>query len=67
MDEVLEKISQADSEELGKILQAVRVRYKILFPNWETVYIALPKDNLNVREKLLELTFDDLRKHRDSV
>ena len=39
MDEVLEKISQADSEELGKILQAVRVRYKILFPNWETVYI----------------------------
>ena len=48
-------ISQADDSQLNAITDALSARYKALFPNWEVVYLALPRHDAERREKLWEL------------
>lgn len=59
----IEEILRADSEALNKISNAVEERYRRLFPDQEVVYLTLPRNNLEEREKQLVLAVEFLRKH----
>ena len=55
LSEVLTFISQADDGQLNDISHALSARYKILFPDWEVAYLALPLHDPQRRAELLEL------------
>ena len=44
MQQIIEKIEQADDFEIQKIMETVERRYALLFPDWEVVYIAVHKE-----------------------
>ena len=48
-DEVLQKIESADDYEIEQIMDAVRKRFEIAFPDWEVVYVWIHshKNELN--------------------
>ena len=48
-------ISQADDTQLNDITSALTARYKVLFPDWEVVYLSLPLRDPERREQLWEL------------
>ena len=53
--DVLSYIAQADDGQLNEITSALTARYKVLFPDWEVVYLALPLQDPERREQLWEL------------
>ena len=60
---LMKYIEYANGVELDEVLTAVEARYKILFPDWDVIYLALPKSNPNTRKQCLEAAIDFLRKY----
>ena len=60
----LREIEKMDSTELGAILHAAMERHRVLFPDWETVCLALPKNNLEMREMYLKIMIEYLEKDK---
>ena len=58
---VLERIEQADDFEINEIIQAVIRRYKLVFPDWEIIFLSLPVQS-EKRKLLLDQTIDQLKK-----
>lgn len=52
---ILAKIHKAGSEDMESLLQAVIQRYQQLYPDYEILYLALPRD-LEKRKQTLENT-----------
>ena len=52
MTEIIEKIEQATDYELQDIMKAIERRYATAYPDWDVVYVAVPKDPKIRREKL---------------
>lgn len=52
--ELIRQIKQAPVEEIGDILQAAMERYRVLFPEEEILYLSLPKNNPQERQRLLQ-------------
>ena len=44
MEELLRRIEETDDFEIQDIMRAVERRYKIAFPDWEVVYMAVHRD-----------------------
>ena len=55
LTDVLSFISQADDAQLNDITTALSARYKVLFPDWEVLYLALPLHDAERREQLWQL------------
>ena len=55
ISDVLSYIAQADDGQLNDITSALTARYKVLFPDWEVVYLSLPLRDPERREQLWEL------------
>ena len=53
-ESVYRYIMQADGELTDALLQAVLERRKLLFPDWEMLYIALPKQDAEKRAAILK-------------
>ena len=53
-DEVLQKIESADDYEIHEIMDAVRKRFAVVFPDWEVVYVSCPRNNKEERQKILD-------------
>ncbi len=53
-ERLLEQIVQADCNMLNEIMDAVRLRYKTVFPEWEIIYLAIPKQDSQERREQLE-------------
>ena len=53
-DDVLQKIESADDHEIEQIMDAVRKRFAVAFPDWEVLYISCPKNNGEERKRTLE-------------
>lgn len=53
MRKVIERIEQATDLELQDIMRAIEKRYATAYPDWDVVYIAVPKDP-ELRRKRLE-------------
>ena len=60
MKKVLESIRNADTTEIGDILEAAVQRKRELYPEWEMVYLALPKNDPQERKRTLEWVWKDL-------
>ena len=58
---ILERIEQADDFEINEIIQAVIRRYKLVFPDWEIIFLSLPVQS-EKRKLLLDQTIDQLKK-----
>lgn len=58
---VLERIAQADDFEINEIIHAVIRRYKLVFPDWEVIFLSLPIQ-AEERKLLLDQTIDQLKK-----
>ena len=65
-DEFLKRITHSDDFELSQIIQAVVKRYQDVFPDWEVVFLSMPKNNPEVRMQTLTyiLRREDLRSIR---
>ena len=55
LDELCQRIRLAGPEEINDILQAAFERYRNLFPNDEILYLSLPKNNPQERQRLLQM------------
>ena len=54
LDDILLFISQADDGQLNEITTALSARYKVLFPEWDVLYLAMPLDDPERRAEILE-------------
>ena len=50
---ILDFISDADSDQLSQIVQAVVHRYSLIAPDWETSFLSFPKNDPVQREQTL--------------
>ena len=57
---ICEYISMADTESADRILDAVFARRRVLFPDWDMVYFALPKNDPEERKLVLKQALDIL-------
>lgn len=55
MDDIINRIRHADGRELEIILEAAREREKALYPEWEVISIALPRNDWEHRKYCLDL------------
>ena len=55
LDDVLGFIKQADDNEISKIMEAVRCRFAVAFPDWEVLYLSCPKNDPVQRKQTLEM------------
>lgn len=63
LNDILKAIEHADDIEINEILNAVTQRYSNVFPEWEVMFLSLPKKDLEERRKILELFVSFLRRH----
>ena len=47
-------IEQANDFEINEIMEAVRLRFAVAFPDWEVIYLSCPKNDPVQRRKTLE-------------
>ena len=52
--EVLNYITQVGAGEIADILDAVMNRHKALYPDWEIIYCAAEKKDLQARRRILD-------------
>lgn len=55
LDEMIIQISRVDTDEIQKLINAVFARKRELYPDWDIVYMALPKDNWEERKRTLDM------------
>ena len=54
LEDIILFISQANDSQLNEIAGTLTARYKVLFPDWEVIYLALPLHDAERREQLWE-------------
>lgn len=54
---VAQYIYQAGDETMEEIFQAITRRYQDRFPDWEIVFLSLPKSKPDYRKQILDLTY----------
>lgn len=57
MDEVFMKIEEAGLEEIDELLSAALDRKRELFPEWEIVYLAMPKKDTQQWKRILDQVY----------
>jgi len=55
MDDVIERICYASDLEINRILDAVTLRYCRLFPEWDILFLSLPKEPEQRRSQLEQM------------
>ena len=54
MNHLIRFIFHANDTELNQIIHTVNRRYQSIHPDWDIIYLALPKNNPAERERLLQ-------------
>ena len=65
MYDVLELIESAGTYEIDSVLWAAIQRKRELYPNWDFVFVSLPKENLQERVQLVHDLIVQLNKEVD--
>lgn len=65
MDEVYMKIEEAGVEEIDELLSAAIDRKRELFPEWEILYLALPKRDTQKWQEILNQVYSYLDLGKD--
>lgn len=63
-NEILEMIKQADDLGLNDIFFAAMERWGVIFPDWETVLISLPKHDMGERKRILAKVTEKVLKEK---
>ncbi len=66
MEQIMERIKQANPEETNQLLNAAMDRKRELFPEWEISYLAMPKKNTSQWKRTLRLVYKYLMLGRGS-
>jgi hypothetical protein len=53
MDQLVQRITEADDIALSEIVQAVVKRYGVLHSDWEIMFLSLPKYDVEERNRIL--------------
>ena len=53
-DEIIEQIMKADTSRIDDLLHAVFERKRTLYPQWDILYPAIPRDDWDERRRILE-------------
>jgi hypothetical protein len=53
MDQLVQRITEADDIALSEIVQAVIKRYGALHSDWEIMFLSLPKYDVEERNRIL--------------
>ena len=62
--EILSAIETMDGERLDFVLEKVMDRYEVLYPDWESVSLSLPKKDLEMRKIYLKTIMEFLEKNK---
>ena len=54
LPQVLEFIRQADDCQVSEIIHTLVARYKEVYPDWEVVFLSLPKNNPTERKNMIQ-------------
>ena len=54
LNEILNFIDQADTNQLSEIIQAIVQRYGQISPDWEVNFLSLPKNDPLRRQQMLQ-------------
>lgn len=54
LDAVIREIDKANADEIEVLMDAVFARKSILFPKWDINFFALPEENWDEREQILQ-------------
>ena len=60
METVFHRIERADEQDLREIMDAVQERFAVAYPQWDIVYVAVPKEDPEKRKEILKKVFDML-------
>ena len=52
MDELIDKVKTLSREELDRVMEEIEKWFAVTHPDWDVVYIAVPKDPVLREEKL---------------
>ena len=63
LDELLLRIEYAEHEEIDPIIDALRQRYRRLFPDWEVAFLSVPAGNAENRQKQARLLIEFIEKN----
>ena len=63
LKEILSEIETMDGERLDFVLEKVMDRY-VLYPDWESVSLSLPKKDLEMRKTYLKNIMEFLEKNK---
>lgn len=66
MDEILLKIEKAELAEIDELLGAAIDRKRELFPEWEILYLAMPKYDTKGWKQILDQVYSYLVLGKDS-
>ena len=61
IETVLDWIEQADFRQLQEAMDAIQDRFALLYPQWDILYLALPKNDPPRREALLGKAFGEFK------
>ena len=61
--DLLSAIENASDAQIGDIIKAVIRRYKTLFPQWQVVFLSIPRDEAQ-REESIERLLEFLKTHK---
>ena len=53
MDELLEKIKALSQTELDEVMLGIEKWYEEAYPDWDVVYIAMPKDPVQRKQRFM--------------
>ena len=53
MKDVLKRVGTADASEIDEILWACIQRRRALYPDWDFVFVSMPKDDPQERKRIL--------------
>lgn len=61
LEQVLAYIDAADDDEINQIIDALTVRYRQVYPDWEVAFLSLPRHDRKRRREILEfaLKYDE--------
>lgn len=54
-DELIKQIGKMDADTIEKLTDVVFERKRELFPQWDIVYLTLPKNNWEERKRILDM------------
>ena len=60
-EELLLRVGQGEYEELERIMDALKRRYKELFPGWEVAFLSLPAGSPDSQREQARLTIEFIK------